>query len=485
MLEQEKIRIEKLKKIKNLGIDPYPIKKIKINSNIKKILKNKKKIFKKKSNLYISGRIFNIRNMGKSTFLDIKDYNDNKIQLYYNIKNLSKKYLNNKYYIYLFQKYLDIGDIIWIKGNLFFTKVKELTILIKKIFLLSKCIYPIPNPKIKNNKIYYKFKNKEKRYRTRYMDILVNYKNKKNFIIRSLIINNIRNFLNKFKYIEVDTPILQNIPGGANAKPFITYHNKFKKKFFLRISNELYLKKLIVGGFKGVYEFSKNFRNESIDKFHNPEFTILEIYVPYKNLTWMIKFFKKLLKYICKKTFNKTKIKINNINVDFEKKIKQKKFFNLIQKNTKMNINENTSKKELIKICNKFNIDIKKKKKEKIIENIFNTFCKKNLKKPIFVIDYPKYISPLAKSKKDNINLTDRFEFFINNIEIANAYNELNDPFEQYKRFKKQKKNQIDKDFIKALKIGLPPTVGIGIGIYRLIALFTNNFNIKEVILFP
>ncbi|MDH3004900.1 MAG: lysine--tRNA ligase [Candidatus Shikimatogenerans sp. JK-2022] len=485
MLNQEKIRKEKLKNIKLLGIDPYPNLNLKLNYNIKKILNNKKKILNKKKKIYISGRIFNIRIMGKSTFLDIKDFTDKKIQLYYNIKNIDLKYRKKKYYIFLFKKYLDIGDIIWIKGFLFLTKVKEFTILIKKIILLSKCIYPLPNEKIKNNKKYYEFQNLEKRYRMRYLDLILNYKNKKKFILKALIINYIRKFLNKFNYIEVDTPILQNIPGGATAKPFKTFHNKFKKKFYLRISNELYLKKLIVGGFKGVFEFSKNFRNESIDKNHNPEFTILEFYVTYKNYIWMMKFLHKMLIYICKKTFKKTKIKIENFFINFKKKIKKIKLFDFIKKKTKFNINEKTTLKKLIKISKKLKIKIKKKKKDKIIDNIFNKFCKNKIKYPIFITDYPVYMSPLAKRKKKNKNLTERFELYINKMEIANAYTELNNPIEQLKRFKKQKKNKIDKDFIKSLKIGMPPTVGIGIGIERLISLLTNSINIQEIIFFP
>ncbi|WGH26676.1 MAG: lysine--tRNA ligase [Candidatus Shikimatogenerans bostrichidophilus] len=485
MYEQEKIRIKKLKRIKLLGINPYPNLKLKLNYNINLILKNKKKIIKNKKKILIAGRIFSIRNMGKSTFSDIKDYSDKKIQLFYKINNLNKKYINNEYYINLFKKYLDIGDIIFIKGKLFITKVKEYTILVNKIILLSKCIYPIPNIKIKKKKIYDKFKNQEKRYRMRYIDLIVNKNVKKNFIIRSLIINYIRKFLNKFNLLEVDTPILQNIPGGANAKPFITYHNKFKKSFYLRISNELFLKKLIVGGFKGVYEFSRNFRNESIDRKHNPEFTILEFYISYKNYKWMMNFMCKLLKYICIKTFNKYKLNINNKIIDFSKKIKKIKLFDCINNEINFNINENTRLKELIIICKKLKIDIPIKKKDKIIDNIFNKYCKKKIKNPIFITDFPTYMSPLAKSKNKNNKLTERFELYINSKEIANSYTELNNPIEQLKRFKKQNKNKIDKDFIKSLKIGLPPTVGIGIGIDRLIALLTNNDNIQEVILFP
>ncbi|WGH27170.1 MAG: lysine--tRNA ligase [Candidatus Shikimatogenerans bostrichidophilus] len=485
MYEQEKIRKEKLKKIKLLGINPYPSKGYKINYNIINLLKKKKKIIKLNKKILISGRIINIRNMSKSSFIDIKDYSDKKIQLFYNINNINNKYLNNKYYIFLFKKYLDVGDIIWIKGKLFITKVKEYTILIKKIILLSKCIYPIPNIKTKNNKNYYEFKNKEKRYRMRYIDLIVNKKIKKNFILRSLIIKNIRKFLNNYNFIEVDTPILQNIPGGANAKPFITYHNKFKKKFFLRISNELYLKQLIVGGFKKIYEFSRNFRNESIDKNHNPEFTILEFYVTYKNYIWMMNFVEKLLKYICYKTFNKYKLNINNKTINFNKKIKKKKLFKIINDNTNLNINENISLKNLIKKCKKLKLNIKFKNKDKIIDNIFNNYCKKKIINPLFIIDYPKFMSPLAKCKINNNKLTERFELYINGKEIANAYSELNDPIEQLKRFKKQNKKFIDKNFIKSLKIGMPPTVGIGIGIDRLIALFTNNDYIQEVILFP
>ncbi|WOX79290.1 lysine--tRNA ligase [Candidatus Shikimatogenerans bostrichidophilus] len=485
MSEQENIRLDKLKIIKSLGINPYPSKGYNINYNIKLLLRNKNKIINNKELIIISGRIISIRNMKSSSFIDIKDYSEKKIQLYYKINNLKKKYKNNEYYINLFKKYLDIGDIILIKGNLFITKVKEYTVLVKKIILLSKCIYPIPNVKIKNNIIYDKFKNKEKRYRMRYIDLIVNKNIKKLFLIRSLIIKYIRKFLNKYNIIEVDTPILQNIPGGANAKPFITYHNKFKKYLYLRISNELYLKRLIVGGFKGVYEFSRNFRNESIDKNHNPEFTILEIYVAYKNYKWMMNFLQKLLKYICKKTFNKYTININNKIIDFSKKIKKIKLFDFINKQTNLHINEKLSLKKLIKISKILNIDINIKKKDKLIDNIFDTYCKKHIIKPRFITDYPKYMSPLAKCKNNNNYLTERFELYINGKEIANAYSELNDPIEQLYRFKQQNKKIIDKDFIKSLKIGMPPTVGIGIGIDRLIALFTNNEYIQEVILFP
>ncbi|MDH3004629.1 MAG: OB-fold nucleic acid binding domain-containing protein [Candidatus Shikimatogenerans sp. JK-2022] len=376
MLEQENIKISKLNKIKLLGINPYPSKIIKINYNIKQILKYKNKIIINNKPVYIAGRIFNIRNIGKSSFIDIKDYTNKKIQLYYNIKNLNKKYIYKKYYIDLFKKYLDVGDIIWIKGHLFLTKVKEYTILINKIILLTKCIYPIPNIKIKNGKLFSKFTNLEKRYRMRYLDLILNEDTKNIFLIRSSIIKYIREYLNKFNYIEVDTPILQNIPGGAYAKPFKTYHNKFKKKIYLRISNELYLKKLIVGGFKGVYEFSRNFRNESIDKLHNPEFTILELYVPYKNYLWMMKFLQKLLIYISKKTFKTTILKFNKINIDFKQKIRSIKFFDIINKYTNLNINENTSLQTLINFCKIKNIHINKIKKDKIVDNIFNVFCK-------------------------------------------------------------------------------------------------------------
>ncbi|WGH25049.1 MAG: lysine--tRNA ligase [Candidatus Shikimatogenerans bostrichidophilus] len=487
MSDQENIRKRKLKLIQSLGINPYPTNSIKINNNIKNILKNKKKLINDNKNLYIYGRIFNIRNIGKASFIDIKDYSDNKIQLYYNLNNLSTKKKNKKYFIYLFKKYLDIGDIIWIKGLLFITKMSEYTILIKNIKLLSKCLYPIPIIKKTTKKIYYQFNNIDKRYRMRYLDLILNPKIKNNFKIRFLIIKYIRNFLYKFNYIEVDTPILQKIPGGAYAKPFITYHNKFKKKIYLRISNELYLKKLIVGGFKGVFEFSRNFRNESIDKLHHPEFTILEIYIINKNYLWMMNFLQKLLIYICKKIFKTTIIKINKKIINFKKKIKIKKFYSIINKYSKLNINENTSIKTLKKICKNNKIKIKNYNKDKILDNIFNFFCKKKIKYPTYIIDYPIFMSPLAKSKTNNKKLVERFEFYINSIEIANAYTELNDPIEQYKRFKSQNKdkNIIDQDFLKALKIGLPPTVGIGIGIDRLIALLTNNLNIQEVIFFP
>ncbi|WP_185873522.1 lysine--tRNA ligase [Blattabacterium cuenoti] len=486
--EQKIIRINKLNEIKILGINPYPSKEYLINNTAENIRKN----FINKKKVSIAGRLMRLRILGKASFGEIKDHTG-RIQIYLNKDNL---YIDNVkkedvYNVFL-KKLLDIGDIIGIKGFLFTTKMNEITINVKELTLLSKSIRPLPQVKIsKDKKIYDEFSDVEQRYRMRYVDLIVNDKVKNIFLKRTKIIKKIRNFLDKKGYIEVDTPILQPIPGGAVARPFITYHNSLGIPLYLRIANELYLKRLIVGGFNGVYEFSKNFRNEGMDRYHNPEFTVLELYVAYKDYYWMMNFTEKL---------------ITSIFMEFNYKVKHNKIYDpipfsrismldSIKKYTGFDIN-NMNKSDLIKICIVLKIKYENKwNKCKIIEHIFDEKCKKNYVDPTFIIDYPIEMSPLTKKHREKKNLSERFELIINGQEIANAYSELNDPIDQFYRLKKQIKYKkelknnnntfIDEDFIRSLEFGMPPTAGIGIGIDRLIMLLTGNKSIQEVLFFP
>ncbi|WP_212113141.1 lysine--tRNA ligase [Candidatus Shikimatogenerans silvanidophilus] len=479
--QQEKIRIEKLKKLKKIGINPYPSEKYYISSSIKKILNN----YKKKKNVSIAGRIMSIRIMGKASFLEIEDYSDI-IQIYIN-----KNYIDDKKYNIVLKKLIDIGDFIGIKGFLFKTKTKKITINAENFTLLSKSLKPIPNVKLDKYGISHDvFSDTEQRYRMRYIDLIVNKNVKNVFISRTNIINYIRNFLNKKEYLEVETPILQNIPGGAIAKPFKTYHNSLNIPLYLRTSNELYLKKLIVGGFKGVYEFAKDFRNEGMDRIHNPEFTILELYVSYKDYYWMMDFTENLLEYICLKEKKNIKFNYFNKKISFKKPYPKISIYESIKKYTGFDI-ENINKISLIEICKKLNITILNYNKGKIIDDIFDKYCSKYYIQPTFIIDHPVEMNPLSKRHRKNTNITERFELIINGKEIANAYSELNDPIDQLNRFKKQNKKNIneeeliDYDFINSLKIGMPPTAGIGFGIDRLIMLLTNQKSIQDVLFFP
>ncbi|XBT18706.1 MAG: lysine--tRNA ligase [Candidatus Shikimatogenerans sp. Tcar] len=476
MLDQEIIRLKKLKILKNNNIDIYPSNNIFITDKIKNI--KKKFILNKK--IYLVGRIINIINIGKILFIIINDFYD-KIQIY-----IKKNNLKNKNLFFIKNNILDIGDIIYVYGFLFKTKTKIITINVIKLKLLCKCLKILPYYK-KNIKgiIYNKFSNIEKIHRYRYIDLIVNENSKKIFYIKSKIFYYIRKFLNKNKFIEVETPILHPIYGGAIANPFITYHLKNKEKIYLRIANEIYLKKIIVGGFNKIYELSKNFRNESIDKVHNPEFTMLELYITYKNFYWMMNFCKKFLLYICKKIHNNYIIKYNKYILNFKKPFIIKSIYEIIKDILKINI-INITLKKLIKIFNNLNIKVNKNfifNKNNIILKIFEKKCQSKCIQPTFIIDYPKDSSPLTKNINNNKNLVERFELFICGYEIANSYTELNDPFEQLKRFKHI--NNIDYDFINALKIGMPPTTGIGIGIDRLVMIFTNTLSIQDTIFFP
>ena len=488
--EQELVRRDKLKKIRDLGIDPYPAELFPV-SDYSSEIKNNFKIDKK---VVISGRLMSRRIQGNASFAELQD-SKGKIQLYFNRDEIcpgQDKVMYNEFY----KKLLDIGDIIGVEGNLFETKVGEKTVLVKNFKLLSKSLRPLPLPKEDSEgNLYDEFNDPELRYRQRYVDLIVNSDVKETFIKRTQITNSIREFLNKREYLEVETPILQPIPGGATARPFLTHHNALNIPLYLRIANELYLKRLIVGGFDGVYEFAKDFRNEGMDRTHNPEFTILELYVSYKDYNWMMKMTEQLLEKVSIDSTGDTKVKIGNNNVDFKAPYERISIYEAIKKFTGIDISE-MEESMLRKTAKDLNVEIDDSMgKGKIIDSIFGDKCEPNFIQPTFIIDYPKEMSPLTKVHRENKDLTERFELIVNGKEIANAYSELNDPIDQKERFEKQlelsKKGDkeagefIDYDFLRALEYGMPPTSGIGIGIDRLVMLMTNNSSIQEVLFFP
>ncbi|WGH27026.1 MAG: lysine--tRNA ligase [Candidatus Bostrichicola ureolyticus] len=481
--DQEIIRRNKLKKLLLLGIDPYPSATYPINITIKEILEN----YEEGKKISIAGRLMSMRIMGKTSFADIQD-DSGRMQIY-----VIRDEISQDTYNIIFKKLLDIGDIIGVKGFIFKTKLGEITIWVKELCLLSKSLRPIPQVKIDSNgKMHYNFSNPEQRYRMRYVDLIVNKHIKDIFIKRNQIIQFIRQYFNKKGYIEVETPILHPIPGGAIAKPFVTYHNALNIPLYLRIANELYLKRLIVGGFKGVYEFAKDFRNEGMDRIHNPEFTILELYVAYKDYYWMMDFIDSMIENMLLSIIKSTKIKINNNNtINFKAPFIRIPILKAIKQHTNLDISK-MDKETLLKNCKKLGINTTHDMdKGKIIDEIFSEKCEKHYIQPTFIIDYPIEMSPLTKKHRNNKYLTERFELIINGQEIANAYSELNDPIDQLERFKEQIKiynkneSNIDYDFIRSLEFGMPPTAGIGIGIDRLVMLLTKQNSIQEVLLFP
>ena len=488
--EQEIVRREKLKKLIEMGINPYPAELFPITNNSQEIKDN----FKEDTEVVIAGRIMSRRIQGNASFAEIQD-NFGRIQLYLNRDEIcagEDKTLYNEVY----KKLLDIGDIIGIEGKLFKTKVGEKTVLVKNITILNKSIRPLPLPKKDTEgNIYDKFTDPEQRYRQRYVDLIVNPSVKETFIKRTKIINSIRSFLNDKDYLEVETPILQPIPGGAAARPFLTHHNAHNISLYLRIANELYLKKLIVGGFDGVYEFSKDFRNEGMDRTHNPEFTMLEFYVAYKDYFWMMETAEQLLEKVALDSNGSTKIKVGKETIEFKAPYPRIPILEAIKTYTGVDVS-NMEENELRKSAKKMGIEIDQTMGVgKLIDAIFSEKCEPEFIQPTFIIDYPKEMSPLTKEHRSNPKLTERFELIINRKEIANAYSELNDPIDQKKRFEDQLKLSkkgdieatgfIDYDFLRALEYGMPPTSGIGIGIDRLVMLMTNNSSIQEVLFFP
>ena len=489
MTEQEKIRREKLEELKKLGVNPYPAELFPINNFSIDLIED----YKENSKVTIAGRIMSRRIQGNASFAEIQD-SKGRIQVYFNRDEICKDNDKSKYNI-IYKKLLDIGDIIGINGRMFKTKVGEITVLVKDFKILNKSLRPLPLPKVDSDgNEYDSFSDLEQRYRHRYLDLILNSQVKDIFVKRTKIINTIRNFLNKKSYLEVETPILQPIPGGASARPFITHHNALDIPLYLRISDELFLKKLIVGGLEAVYEFSRDFRNEGMDKNHNPEFTILELYVAYKDYFWMMDLTESLIEKVCIELNGKTKIQYDSKLIDFKAPYEKISMFDAIKKFTGYDISR-MDENELRKICNDMSIEVDESMGEgKLIDAIFGSKCEKKFINPTFIIDYPKSMSPLTKQHRSNPNLTERFELFINGMEIANAYSELNDPIDQLERFENQlelgKKGDdeamfIDMDFIKSLEYGMPPTSGIGIGLDRLIMLMTNQTSIQEVLFFP
>ncbi|WP_299156511.1 lysine--tRNA ligase [uncultured Christiangramia sp.] len=487
--EQEQIRREKLSAIRKAGINPYPADLFPVDHTTTKI----KEEFAEGKKVVIAGRLMSRRIQGKASFAELQDSNG-KIQVYFNRDEICTGDDKAKYNDF-YKKWLDIGDFIGIEGELFKTQVGEMTVMVKDFHLLSKSLRPLPLPKTdKDGNTYDGFTDPEHRYRQRYADLAVNPKVKEVFVKRTKLFNAMRNFFNDKGYFEVETPILQPIPGGAAAKPFVSHHNALDIPLYLRIANELYLKRLIVGGFDGVYEFSKNFRNEGMDRTHNPEFTAMEIYVAYKDYNWMMEFTENLLEHCAMAVNGKTEATFGKHTVDFKAPYKRVTMTDAIKQFTDFDIT-GKSEKELYEAATKMGIDVDETMgKGKLIDEIFGEKCEGNFIQPTFITDYPKEMSPLCKTHRDNPELTERFELMVCGKEIANAYSELNDPIDQRERFEEQLKLSekgddeamfIDNDFLRALEYGMPPTSGLGIGMDRLIMFLTNNQSIQEVLFFP
>lgn len=487
--EQEVIRREALKEFEKLGIDPYPANLFPINSYTKDIKEN----FEEGKEVVLAGRMMSRRIMGKASFAEIQD-SKGRLQVYINRDEICEGE-DKELYNTVFKKLLDIGDFIGIKGNLFTTQVGEKSVKVKELTVLSKAIKPLPIVKTDSEgKTHDAFSDPELRYRQRYVDLVVNPQVKEIFIKRTKIIQAMRNFFNQQGYLEVDTPVLQPIPGGASARPFVTHHNALDIPLYLRIANELYLKRLIVGGFEGVYEFSRNFRNEGMDRTHNPEFTAMEIYVAYKDYHWMMAFCEQLLEYTCIEVNGNTKVTFGQHEVDFKAPYARYTMTEAIKKFTDFDITGKTEE-DLVYWCKSNGVEVNETMgKGKLIDEIFGAKCEENFIQPTFITDYPIEMSPLCKKHRKNPELTERFELMVCGKEIANAYSELNDPIDQRNRFEEQLKLSekgddeamfIDKDFLRSLEYGMPPTSGMGIGIDRLVMFLTNQQSIQEVLFFP
>ena len=487
--EQEIVRREKLTKLRELGINPYPANLYPVNHTSKQV----KETFAEGKQVVIAGRLMRKKIQGKASFGELQD-SDGRIQLYFNRDEIctgDDKTLYND----VFKKLLDLGDFIGIEGELFTTQVGEKTVLVKNFTLLSKALRPLPLPKEKDGVVYDKFDDPEQRYRQRYADLVVNPEVKEVFVKRTKLFNAMRNFFNDAGYFEVETPILQPIPGGAAARPFMTHHNSLNIPLYMRIANELYLKRLIVGGFDGVYEFSKNFRNEGMDRTHNPEFTAMEIYVAYKDYNWMMDFTETLLEHCAIAVNGKTTATFGKHEIDFKAPYKRVTMTQSIIDFTGFDITGKTEE-ELFEAAKGMGITVDNTMgKGKLIDEIFGEKCEGNYIEPTFITDYPKEMSPLCKEHRENPELTERFELMVCGKEIANAYSELNDPIDQRERFEHQLKlaqkgddeatEFIDHDFLRALEYGMPPTSGLGIGMDRLVMFLTNNQSIQEVLFFP
>ncbi len=488
--EQEIIRRDKLNALRELGINPYPADLYPVNHTSKQVKEN----FEEGKQVILAGRLMSVRDQGKACFAELQD-SEGRIQLYLNRDMLclgEDKTLYNQ----VFKKLTDLGDFIGIEGELFMTKVGAMCVRVDGFKILSKTLKPLPLPKTdEEGKVYDAFTDPELRYRMRYVDLVVNPQVKEVFVKRTKLFTAMRNFFNEAGYMEVETPVLQAIPGGAAARPFITHHNSLDIPLYMRIANELYLKRLIVGGFDGVYEFSKNFRNEGMDRTHNPEFTAMEIYVAYKDYNWMMEMTENLLEYCANQVNGTTEATFGEHKVNFKAPYARVTMTDAIKQFTGFDIT-GKSEDELREAAKSMGIEVNDTMgKGKLIDEIFGEKCEGNFIQPTFITDYPKEMSPLCKSHRDNPELTERFELMVCGKEIANAYSELNDPIDQRERFENQMalaekgddeaNGIIDEDFLRALEYGMPPTSGLGIGMDRLIMFLTNNQSIQEVLFFP
>lgn len=490
--EQEIGRRNSMQALRDQGIEPYPAEEFPVTGYSKEIKENFRDEEENYREVAVAGRIMSRRIMGKASFMELQD-SEGRIQIYVSRDDICPGE-NKDMYNVVFKKLLDIGDFIGVKGYVFRTQMGEISVHAKEIRVLSKSLRPLPIVKLKDGKVYDAFTDPEQRYRQRYVDLVVNPGIKDIFLKRTKMFNSMREYFNSHGYIEVETPILQSIPGGAAARPFITHHNALDIPLYLRIADELYLKRLIVGGFEGVYEFSKNFRNEGMDRTHNPEFTCMEIYVAYKDYNWMMQFTEKMLEKICLDVNGTTEVQVGDNLISFKAPYPRVTMAQAILDKTGFDIT-GKSEEELREFCKKNGIEVDASfGKGKLIDEIFGEKCEGSYIQPTFIIDYPIEMSPLTKRHRNNPELTERFELMVNGKELANAYSELNDPIDQYERFVEQMKLAdkgddeamiIDHDFIRALEYGMPPTSGMGIGMDRLAMLMTGQSAIQEVLLFP
>ena len=489
--EQEIVRREALAELRNMGIEPYPAAEYPTNAFSVDIIEEFKDEDEARE-VCIAGRMMSRRVMGKASFIELQD-SKGRIQVYITRDDICPGE-NKDGYNTLFKRLLDIGDFVGIKGFVFRTQTGEITVHAKELTILSKSIRPLPIVKYKDGVAYDKFEDPELRYRQRYVDLAVNEGVKEIFIKRNKIYSSMREYFNNKGYMEVETPVLQSIPGGAAARPFITHHNALDIPLYLRIANELYLKRLIVGGFEGVYEFSKNFRNEGMDRTHNPEFTCMEIYVAYKDYNWMMTFTENMLEKIALDVNGTTDVKVGENIISFKAPFRRVTMLDSIKEFTGYDLN-GKSEEEIFAICKELKMEVDDTMgKGKLIDEIFGEFCEGNYIQPTFITDYPIEMSPLCKRHRSNPDLTERFELMVNGKELCNAYSELNDPIDQAERFQEQLRLSekgddeamfIDKDFVRALEYGMPPTSGMGIGMDRLAMLMTGQTTIQEVLFFP
>lgn len=480
-----------MEELRRAGIEPYPAAEYPVNAYTTEIKESFSDDAPRRE-VSVAGRIMSRRIMGKASFMELKD-SKGRIQIYISRDDLCPGE-DKELYNTIFKKLLDIGDFVGIQGYVFRTQTGEITIHAQKLTVLSKSLRPLPIVKTKDGVVYDAFSDPELRYRQRYVDLIVNEGVKEIFLKRTRMFNAMREFINAHGYIEVDTPVLQAIPGGAAARPFITHHNALDIPLYLRIANELYLKRLIVGGFEGVYEFSRDFRNEGMDRSHNPEFTVMEMYVSYKDYNWMMKFTEEMLENICLAVNGTTEVMVGENKISFKAPYKRVTMLESIREHTGIDIS-GMDEDQLRETCKQLGIEVDETMgKGKLIDEIFGAKCEGNYIQPTFITDYPIEMSPLTKRHRENPQLTERFELMVNGKELANAYSELNDPIDQRERFQEQLRLSekgddeamfIDQDFLRALEYGMPPTAGIGIGMDRLAMLMTNQSTIQEVLLFP